>query len=98
MDDSALNILHNENSSIKMCLKISEDLAKGNSQLNQEIESQNKILKNTNSKLETILSKFPLIGKVLSSINFHKYKEKIILGIVIGTIIYLGLYLVYNRH
>jgi len=81
-----------------MCLKMSEDLAKGTLNLEEEIGSQNKILKNTSSKIDTILSKFPVIGKVLSSIKFHKYKEKIILGLVIGLILYLGLYLIFNKH
>ena len=98
LNDSALNILGDENSSINMCLKMSEELAKGNIDLNQEIESQNKTLKNTSSKVDIILSKFPVIGKVLKNIKFHKYKEKIILGIVIGIIVYLGLNLIYNRH
>jgi len=81
-----------------MCLKLSEDLAKGNLNVNEEIESQNKMLNNTNSKIVTIISKFPIIGKVLSSIKFQKYKEKIILGIVIGIIVWFGLYLIYNKH
>lgn len=98
LDDSTLNILNDESSSVKMCLKLSEDLAKGNLNLNEEIESQNKVLKNTSSKLEIILKKYPIIGKVLSSIKFHKYKEKIILGIVVGLIVWLGLYLIYNKH
>lgn len=98
IDDSTLNILNDESSSIQMCLKMSEDLAKGTLNLEEEIGSQNKILKNTSSKIDTILSKFPVIGKVLSSIKFHKYKEKIILGLVIGLILYLGLYLIFNKH
>lgn len=98
LDDSTLNILNDESSSINMCLKLSEDLAKGNLNLNEEIESQNKILKNTSSKIDTILTKFPIIGKFLSSIKFHKYKEKIILGIVVGLIVWFGLYLIYNKH
>ena len=81
-----------------MCMKLSEDLAKGNVNLNEEIDSQNKMLKNTNSKIDTIMTKFPLIGKFLSSIKFYKYKEKIILGIVVGIIVWLGLYLIYNKH
>lgn len=98
MDDSTLNILNDESSSIKMCLRLSEDLAKGNLNVNEEIESQNKTLKNTSSKIDTILTKFSVIGKFLSSIKFHKYKEKIILGIVVGIIVWLGLYLIYNKH
>jgi hypothetical protein len=90
--------MNDESSSIKMCLKLSEDLAKGNLNVNEEIESQNKMLNNTNSKIATIISKFPIIGKVLSSIKFQKYKEKIILGIVIGIIVWFGLYLIYNKH
>ena len=90
--------MNDESSSIKMCLKLSEDLAKGNLNVNEEIESQNKMLNNTNSKIVTIISKFPIIGKVLSSIKFQKYKEKIILGIVIGIIVWFGLYLIYNKH
>jgi hypothetical protein len=41
------------------------------------------------------LNKIPGVNKIMSSIKFHKYKEKIILGLVIGSIIFLGLYLTY---
>ncbi len=77
---------------------MSEDLAKGSLILDEEIGSQNKILKNTSDKVDIILSKFPIIGKYLTRIKFHKYKEKIILGTVIGLIVYFGLYLIYNKH
>ncbi len=97
LNDSALNILGEETSSIKMCLKMSENLVKGNIDLDEEINNQNNLLKKSNSKLDIILEKFPAIGKVLSSINFHKYKEKIILGIIIGIIVYFGLFLIYNK-
>ncbi len=93
-----MEILGNESSSIKMSLRISEDLIRGNLDLNDEIDNQNKILKNTENKIDIILSKFPLVNKVLGSIKFHKYKEKIILGILIGIIIFIGLNLIYNKH
>ena len=76
---------------------MSDDLVKGNIELNEEIDNQNSILKYTSGKIDTILSKFPAVNKVLGSINFHKYKEKIILGFVIGVIVFLGLNLIYYR-
>jgi len=92
-----LNILGDENASIKMSLKMSEELIKGNLELNEEIDNQNSILIYTTGKIDTILSKFPAVNKVLGSIKFHKYKEKIILGFVIGVIFFIGLNLIYYR-
>lgn len=97
LNDTHLNILNDENASIKMSLKMSEELIKGNLQLSEEIEDQNNIMKFTKGKIETILTKFPAVNKVLGSIKFHKYKEKIIIGFVIGAIVFLGLNLIYRK-
>ena len=97
LNDSRLDILGNESSSIKMSLKMSEELIKGNLELNDEIDNQNYILKNTEGKIDLILTKFPILNKVLGSIKFHKYKEKFILGFLIGVIFFIGLNLIYNK-
>jgi hypothetical protein len=54
-------------------------------------------MKFTSGKIDAILNKFPAVNKVLGNIKYHKYKEKIILGFVIGVIIFIGLNLIYRR-
>lgn len=39
------------------------------------------------------LEKIPFIQKVMSSINWHQYKQSIILGVVLGVIALLALHL-----
>lgn len=90
-----LELLNEENQSLNTCLKISEDLKKIGVEAEDELNSQAKTLKKNMDKVSLIISKVPGINKVMSSIKFHKYKEKIILGVVIGCILFLGLYLTY---
>lgn len=90
-----IGLLNDENQSLNTCLQISEDMKKIAMSSEEELQYQAKALKNNREKLEGLLSKFPTINKVLGSIKFHKYKEKIVLGIVIGAICFLGLYLTF---
>lgn len=76
---------------------MSEELIKGNLELNEEIKNQNFMLKNTQGKIDLILSKFPGLNKILGNIKFHKYKDKIILGIIIGIICFIMLNLIYYK-
>jgi hypothetical protein len=91
-----MDMLANERSSIDSALKISENIKIVGMEADEEIDSQDKTLLKNKNKVLTIMSKIPVINKVLSNVKFHKYKEKIILGIVIGVIVFLGLYLTYG--
>lgn len=95
MSQSGMNVLAEEHTSLNTCLRISEEMSRNALQADEEIQSQDKTLKKNRDKLETILNKVPIINKVLSNINFHKYKQNIVLGLVIGFIVFFGLYLTY---
>jgi hypothetical protein len=94
-ETKGLSLLNEENQSLNACLKISEDLNKIGMKSEEELQIQQKTLNSTLEKVTKIINKIPGIHKILSSIKFHKYKEKIILGLVIGFIVFLGLYLTY---
>ena len=94
-ETKGLSLLNEENQSLNACLKISEDLNKIGMKSEDELQIQQKTLNSTLEKVTKIINKIPGIHKILSSIKFHKYKEKIILGLVIGCIVFLGLYLTY---
>ena len=94
-ENRGLDILNEENQSLNTCLRISEELKTIGINAEDELNSQEKTLRNNMDKIMVILNKIPGVNKIMSSIKFHKYKEKIILGLVIGSIIFLGLYLTY---
>jgi hypothetical protein len=88
-------LLSNEQRSLDSSLRVAENIKKVGLQADEEIESQDKTLLKNKDKVLLIMSKVPIIHKLLTSIKFHRYKEKIILGMVIGVIVFLGLYLSY---
>ena len=90
-----IELLNEENQSLNTCLKISEDLKKIGVDAEDKLKSQGKTLNKNMDKVSLIISKVPGINKVMKSIKFHKYKEKIILGTVVGCIVFFGLYLTY---
>lgn len=92
---NGLELLSQEKDSINKTMQLADSIINTGLTVDEELDSQDKILKNNKNRLDTIIEKVPIIGKVLSSIKFHKYKEKIILGLVIGIIIFMGLYLTY---
>jgi hypothetical protein len=87
--------LSNEKKGLDSALRISENIKMIGHEVDEELDTQDKTLLKNKDKILTIMSKVPIIHKVLTNIKFHRYKEKIILGIVIGVIVFLGLYLTY---
>ena len=51
----------------------------------------------TEEKVVKILKKVPIIEQMFGKIKYHKMKEKLIIGTVIGVIIVLGIYLTFYR-
>ena len=51
----------------------------------------------TEEQVVKILKKVPIIEQMFGKIKYHKIKEKLILGCVIGIIILLGIYLTFYR-
>ncbi len=84
-----INILYEENDSLNSTYKISNELIVQAKHSNDEMNNQEKNLQSTNEKLEIILGKVPVLGKLISSVGYHKVKEQVILGLVTGTCTYL---------
>jgi hypothetical protein len=93
IDTKGITILNDENDSLHRCLKVSDTLTSMGKSNDDELKDQSKIINKNHESIIELLNKVPYINSVLKSIKFHKYKEKIILGLVIGLIVFLGLYL-----
>lgn len=89
----ALNLLHNEKEDLIKSISRAEDILVTAAEAEKEFDDQEKIIKRNQDRISEILNKVPLINKVLKSIKFHKYKEKIVLGFLIGFIIFFTFYL-----
>jgi hypothetical protein len=70
----------------KRCLRLAQEMSEKGNETLKEFDSQQKILFKNKEKINVILDKFPLINKILGSIKFHRYKEKIVLGVVLGLV------------
>ena len=92
-----LEMLGNENASLKNTLSLSSDITKNMEMTNTELEEQRKRLDQTTETVVKILKKVPIIEKMFGKIKIHRIKEKIIIGCVIGFCIVLGLYLTFYR-
>ena len=89
--------LTDEQVSLKNSIALSNSIISQQIQLNQEIDDQERKLGKSEEQVIKILRKVPLIEQMFGKIQLHKIKEKIILGIVIGCIITLGIYLTFYR-
>ncbi len=95
IDMQGITILNDENDSLHRCLKISDNLNNMGRLNEEELKEQSKVLNKNYQRILELINKVPYINTVLKSIKFHKYKEKIILGVLIGFIVFLGLYLTF---
>jgi hypothetical protein len=95
IDTKGITMLNEENDSLHRCLKISDTLNNMGRLNEEELNEQSNVLNKNHQRILDLINKVPYINSVLKSIKFHKYKEKIILGIVIGFIMFLGLYLTF---
>ena len=84
-----INILCEENDSLSRTYKITTNLKAGAIESLDEMDRQEKILKNTTEKIDTILTKIPYIGKIISDVGYYRFREQVVLGIVTGTCCYL---------
>lgn len=89
--------LTDEQVSLKNSIALSNSIISQQIQLNQEIDDQERKLGKSEEQVIKILRKVPLIEQMFGKIQLHKIKEKIILGVVIGCIITLGIYLTFYR-
>lgn len=92
-----LDLLTDENSSLKSSIALSNEITDNAIKTNAELDDQEKKLGKTEEQVVKILKKIPIIEQMFGKIKYHKIKEKLILGCVIGIIIVLGIYLTFYR-
>ena len=66
-------------------------------EIDQEFDFQNKRLEQTGDKLNEILGKVPIFNALFRSISFHRYKESLVLGLVVGLVMFFGLKLIFFK-
>lgn len=92
-----INTLSEENQLLKGMIQMSNEINNNTIIGNNELADQENSLKRSNEQNIKILKKIPIIESILGKIKFHYVKEKIILGMVIGFIAVLGIYLTFYR-
>ena len=92
-----LQILGDENASLKNTLSLSSEITNNMDATNIELEDQRKRLDKTTDTVVKILQRVPIIEQMFGKIKFHKIKEKIIIGCVLGFCFVLGIYLTFYR-
>lgn len=97
IDQKNIDVLTDEHSALKNAIQLSSEIETDAIMTNSELDEQSKRLSKSEEQVVKILKKIPLIEQLFGKIKFHKIKEKIILGIVVGIIVVLGIYLTFYR-
>ena len=91
------NNLDEEHRSLKNMIKMSTEITNELNNTNEELENQGKRLDESNEKVIKTLQKMPIIGKIMGDIKYYQIREKIIIGIVVGIICFILLYITFHR-
>ena len=97
MENKNIDLLVDEKSSLKNSITLSNEITASAIQTNIELDDQEKRMGKTEEKVVKILQKVPILEQMFGKIKYHKMKEKLIIGTVIGVIIVLGIYLTFYR-
>ena len=97
VENKNIDLLIDEKSSLKNSITLSNEINATAIQTNIELDDQEKKMGKTEEKVVKILKKVPIIEQMFGKIKYHKMKEKLIIGTVIGVIIVLGIYLTFYR-
>ena len=97
VENKNIDLLIDEKSSLKNSITLSNEINASAIQTNIELDDQEKKMGKTEEKVVKILKKVPIIEQMFGKIKYHKMKEKLIIGTVIGVIIVLGIYLTCYR-
>ena len=92
-----IDILNDENQSLKNIIKMSTEITDELSNTNDELENQNKRLDESNEKVIKTLQKMPIIGKLMGDIKYYQIREKLIIGFVVGVICFILLYITFHK-
>ena len=92
-----INALDDEHESLKNCIKLSTEITQGLKNTNEELENQSKRLDESNEMVVKTLQKMPIIGKMMGDIKYYQIREKLIIGCVVGVIIFIMLFITFHR-
>ena len=92
-----INILDDEQQSLKNIVKMSTEIKDGLNDTNSELENQGKRLDESTEKVIKTLKKMPIIGKIMGDIKYYQIREKLIIGFVVGVICFILLYITFHK-
>ena len=92
-----ITFLDDEQRSLKNMIKMSTEITDELNNTNEELENQGKQLDESNEKVIKTLQKMPIIGKILGEIKYYQIREKIIIGVVVGIICFILLYITFHK-
>ena len=92
-----INILDDEQQSLKNIVKMSTEIKDGLNDTNSELENQGKRLDESTEKVVKTLKKMPIIGKIMGDIKYYQIREKLIIGFVVGVICFILLYITFHK-
>jgi len=92
-----INNLDDENQALKNCLKMSTDITNNLNNTNEELENQNKRLDESSENVVKTLKKMPIIGKMMGDIKYYQIREKLIIGCVVGVVIFIMLFITFHK-
>ena len=92
-----INILNDENQSLKNVIKMSTEITDELNNTNDELENQGKRLDESSEKVIKTLQKMPIIGKLMGDIKYYQIREKLIIGFVVGIICFILLYITFHK-
>ena len=92
-----INALDDEHESLKNCIKLSTEITQGLKNTNEELENQSKRLDESNEMVVKTLQKMPIIGKIMGDIKYYQIREKLIIGCVVGVVIFIMLFITFHR-
>ena len=91
------NILYDEQSSLKNTIRMSTEITNNLNDSHEELNNQQKNLEESNEKVIKTLQKMPIIGKMLGDIKYYQIREKLIIGLVVGIVCFIMLYITFYR-
>ena len=92
-----INALDDEHESLKNCIKLSTEITQGLKNTNDELENQNKKLDESSEMVVKTLQKMPIIGKMMGDIKYYQIREKLIIGCVVGVVIFIMLFITFHK-
>lgn len=92
-----INMLDDEQQSLKNCIKLSTEITNGLKNTNEELENQAKRLDESSEMVVKTLQKMPVIGKMMGDIKYYQIREKLIIGCVVGVAIFIMLFIIFHR-